>query len=151
MSTTTPTPTPASAGASAVRTKPVWRWRVVDIVVASVIGVAAGLIFMAWGVGYLGPKALLEPLLPGMQGLLDGPWLFAGVLGALIIRKPGAAIYTELLAAHPERAVEKAIRGMLPKNSLARQQMSKLKVYAGPEHPHAAQQPQAYEITKIAQ
>ena len=99
MSTTTPTPTPASAGASAVRTKPVWRWRVVDIVVASVIGVAAGLIFMAWGVGYLGPKALLEPLLPGMQGLLDGPWLFAGVLGALIIRKPGAAIYTELLAA----------------------------------------------------
>src|SRR5207342_870519 len=39
------------------------------------------------------------PLLPGLQGLLDGPWLFAGVLGALIIRKPGAAIYTELLAA----------------------------------------------------
>jgi energy-coupling factor transport system substrate-specific component len=75
------------------------RWRVVDIVVASVIGVASGLIFLAWNVGYLGPSALLEPLLPGLQGLLDGPWLFAGVLGALIIRKPGAAIYTETLAA----------------------------------------------------
>lgn len=99
MSTTTPTPTPAAAGTASNRAKPVWRWRVVDIVVASVIGVAAGLIFMAWGVGYLGPKAILEPLLPGLQGLLDGPWLFAGVLGALIIRKPGAAVYTELLAA----------------------------------------------------
>ena len=75
------------------------RWRVVDIVVASVLGVAAGLIFLAWNIGYLGPKTLLEPLLPGLQGLLDGPWLFAGVLGALIIRKPGAAIYVETLAA----------------------------------------------------
>jgi len=75
------------------------RWRIVDIVVASVLGVAAGLIFLAWNVGYLGPKALLEPLLPGVQGLLDGPWLFAGVLGGLIIRKAGAAIYVELLAA----------------------------------------------------
>ena len=59
--------------------------------------------------------------------------------------------YTELLAAYPERAVEKAIRGMLPKNSLARQQMSKLKVYAGPEHPHQAQRPVPYEISQVAQ
>ena len=59
--------------------------------------------------------------------------------------------YTELLAKHPERAVEKAIRGMLPKNSLARQQLSKLKVYAGPEHPHQAQRPVPYEISQVAQ
>ncbi|MCM3696994.1 ECF transporter S component [Microbacterium oleivorans] len=76
-----------------------FRWRVIDIVVASVLGVASGLIFLLWNIGYLGPKTLLEPLLPGLQGLLDGPWLFAGVLGALIIRKPGAAVYTETLAA----------------------------------------------------
>ena len=59
--------------------------------------------------------------------------------------------YDALLATRPERAVEKAIAGMLPKNKLSRQMLSKLKVYAGPEHPHAAQQPQPFEITQIAQ
>jgi large subunit ribosomal protein L13 len=59
--------------------------------------------------------------------------------------------YVELLEKNPERAVEKAVRGMIPKNSLGRQTMSKLKVYAGPEHPHAAQKPQPFEITQIAQ
>ncbi|MDH5132398.1 MULTISPECIES: ECF transporter S component [unclassified Microbacterium] len=95
----TSTSASASAKSTAVPAHGYLRWRVVDIVVASVLGVAAGLIFLAWNVGYLGPKALLEPLLPGLQGLLDGPWLFAGVLGGLIIRKAGAAIYVELLAA----------------------------------------------------
>lgn len=96
MHASTSASTPVAATPPAPRSL---RWRVVDIVVASVIGVAAGLIFLLWNVGYLGPKAILDPLLPGLQGLLDGPWLFAGVLGALIIRKPGAAIYTETLAA----------------------------------------------------
>ena len=59
--------------------------------------------------------------------------------------------YGDLLATRPERAVEKAVRGMLPKNSLSNTQMSKLKVYAGAEHPHAAQQPQPFEITQVAQ
>ena len=59
--------------------------------------------------------------------------------------------YTEMLATKPTRAVEKAIAGMLPKNSLGRQMMGKLKVYAGPEHPHAAQQPQPYQISQVAQ
>ncbi len=59
--------------------------------------------------------------------------------------------YTELLATHPEKAVEKAVRGMLPKTTLGRQQLTKLKVYAGPEHPHAAQQPKPFEITQVAQ
>ncbi|MDM4764182.1 ECF transporter S component [Galbitalea sp. SE-J8] len=75
------------------------RWRVVDIVVASVLGVASGLIFWAWNAGYQGPSALLEPVLPGLQGLTAGPWLFAGVLGGLVIRRPGAALYVELVAA----------------------------------------------------
>ena len=77
----------------------VWRWRVVDIVVASVIAVACSVVFLLWNVGYEAPSALLKPLLPGLQGLLAGPWLVAGVLGGLIIRKPGAALYTELVAA----------------------------------------------------
>ncbi|MFT4220089.1 MAG: ECF transporter S component [Microbacterium sp.] len=75
------------------------RWRVVDIVVASVVAVACAGVFLLWNVGYEGPSALLAPLLPGVQGLLAGPWLIAGVLGGLIVRKPGAAIYTETVAA----------------------------------------------------
>jgi large subunit ribosomal protein L13 len=59
--------------------------------------------------------------------------------------------YTELLDKHPERAVEKAVAGMLPKNTLGRAQLSKLKVYRGAEHPHAAQQPQPFEITQVEQ
>ena len=94
-STSTPTSTQAPASPPA----PSYRWRVVDIVVASVVGVASGLVFLLWNVAYRGPSALLEPLWPGLQGLLDGPWLFAGVLGALIIRKPGAAVFTEVVAA----------------------------------------------------
>jgi large subunit ribosomal protein L13 len=59
--------------------------------------------------------------------------------------------YGELLEKNPERAVEKAVRGMLPKNSLGRQQLGKLKVYRGAEHPHAAQQPKPFEITQVSQ
>ncbi|WP_226345769.1 50S ribosomal protein L13 [Agilicoccus flavus] len=62
-----------------------------------------------------------------------------------------ATSYTELMAKSPERAVEKAIRGMLPKNSLAREQMRKLKVYAGDTHPHQAQKPVPFEISQVAQ
>jgi large subunit ribosomal protein L13 len=62
-----------------------------------------------------------------------------------------ATSYTELLATHPERAVEKAVAGMLPKNSLGRKQLGKLKVYAGAEHPHASQKPEPYSLKKIAQ
>ncbi|MDQ1551976.1 MAG: large subunit ribosomal protein [Actinomycetota bacterium] len=59
--------------------------------------------------------------------------------------------YAEMLAKHPTRAVEKAVRGMLPKNSIGRTQLTKLKVYAGPEHPHAAQQPKPYTLSQVAQ
>ena len=62
-----------------------------------------------------------------------------------------AVSYASLMDSHPERAVEKAVRGMLPKNSLGRKTLRKLKVYAGPDHPHEAQQPKPYEITQIAQ
>ena len=62
-----------------------------------------------------------------------------------------ATSYEELLAKDPRRAVEKAVRGMLPHNKIGRQQIKKLKVYAGPEHPHQAQQPATYEITQVAQ
>jgi large subunit ribosomal protein L13 len=59
--------------------------------------------------------------------------------------------YEELLTKRPEHAVELAVKGMLPHNKLGRQLIKKLKVYAGAEHPHAAQQPVPFEIKQIAQ
>jgi len=75
-----------------------YRWRVVDIVVASVLGVASGIIFWAWGLAWT-PLSGILAFTPGLEGLLAGGWLFAGVLGGIVIRKPGAAIFTELVAA----------------------------------------------------
>ncbi len=62
-----------------------------------------------------------------------------------------ATPYAQLLERHPEKAVEKAIKGMLPHNTLGRNMLKKLKVYAGPDHPHQAQSPEAYTITQVAQ
>ena len=56
-----------------------------------------------------------------------------------------------LLARDPERVVRLAVRGMLPKNRLGRAMLRKLRVYAGPEHPHAAQKPVPFEISQVAQ
>lgn len=52
----------------------------------------------------------------------------------------------EMLERRPEEVIRKAVKGMLPRNRLARQQLTKLKVYAGPDHPHAAQKPEKLEI-----
>jgi large subunit ribosomal protein L13 len=59
--------------------------------------------------------------------------------------------YGELLDSRPERVIEKAVKGMLPKNTLGRKMLTKLKVYAGPDHPHSAQRPVPFEITQVAQ
>lgn len=59
--------------------------------------------------------------------------------------------YAEILDTRPQLIVEKAVRGMLPKSKLGRQMGSKLKVYAGPTHPHQAQKPVPYEISQVAQ
>ena len=59
--------------------------------------------------------------------------------------------YGELMEKRPDRIVEKAVRGMLPKNSLGRKTLRKLKVYAGPDHPHSAQQPVPFEISQVSQ
>jgi large subunit ribosomal protein L13 len=53
----------------------------------------------------------------------------------------------DMLERRPEEVIRKAVKGMLPRNRLARKQLTKLKVYAGPDHPHAAQQPTPMELT----
>ncbi len=55
----------------------------------------------------------------------------------------------QLRATYPQRIIESAVRGMLPKNRLGRQMFKKLKVYAGPDHPHTAQKPQPLELGKV--
>jgi large subunit ribosomal protein L13 len=59
--------------------------------------------------------------------------------------------YKELLVERPDRAVEKAVRGMLPHTTLGRAMIKKLKVYSGPNHPHQAQSPVPFEITQVSQ
>ncbi|MFZ4896218.1 ECF transporter S component [Plantibacter sp. Mn2098] len=75
------------------------KWRVVDIVVVAVLGVATGLIFWAWNtIGYLWYEGA-NAVTPGFGGIANGVWLLGGVLGGLIIRKPGAALLVELIGA----------------------------------------------------
>lgn len=76
-----------------------YRWRVVDIVVAAVLGVAIGLVFWGWNtIGYAWFGAA-DALTPGLGGIAVGIWLLGGVVGGLVIRKPGAALVVELVAA----------------------------------------------------
>lgn len=93
-----------SSGSSSARTpsrqpRRSLSWRGVDIITAAVLGVACGLIFWIWnGVGGAGYSAF-DAITPGFGGLFNGGWVLAGVVGGLIIRKPGAALFVELLAA----------------------------------------------------
>lgn len=93
MSNHTIEPTTTSTNASL----PVTTWRTVDIVVASTIAVAFGIIFWAWNHLWSWTGGAFAGFPPG-QAFMYGVWLVPAVLGALVIRKPGAAIYTELVA-----------------------------------------------------
>ena len=62
-----------------------------------------------------------------------------------------ATSYQEMREKQPEKIIEKAVKGMMPHNRLSKQQLTKLKVHAGPEHPHAGQNPEVFELTQIAQ
>jgi energy-coupling factor transport system substrate-specific component len=96
MHTSTSASTPVAATPQSPRNL---RWRVVDIVVAAVLGVAIGLVFWAWNtVGYAWFTAM-DGLTPGLGGLAVGIWLIGGVIGGLVIRKPGAALLVEVIAA----------------------------------------------------
>ena len=78
------------------------KWRVLDITVTSVIAVASGVVFWMWDWVCMAPLTLFENITPGFEGLLNGFWLFAGPLAAVIVRKPGAALYAETVAAFLE-------------------------------------------------
>lgn len=75
------------------------RWRVVDMVTAAILGVACGLIFLVWNQVGGAAYTAVDALTPGVGGLVAGIWYIGGVLGGLVIRKPGAAVFVEVLAA----------------------------------------------------
>lgn len=74
------------------------KWRVVDIAVASVVGVASALIYWLWYLITAAPWEVVDAVVPGLAGIFNGAWLFAGPLAAIIVRKPGAALYAEIVA-----------------------------------------------------
>ena len=88
----------ATYGNPAAATMPDTHWRTRDIVVAAVIGVAFGVVFWAWGVLYNGADPLFA-FAPPLKDLMYGVWLMPAVLAPLVIRKPGAALFAEMVAA----------------------------------------------------
>lgn len=79
--------------------------------------------------------------LTGNKALQKEYWRYSGYLGGLKTES-----FQEAMEKHPERIIEHAVKGMLPHNTLGRKQFSKLKVYAGSEHPHAAQNPEKINL-----
>ncbi|MCK5892268.1 MAG: ECF transporter S component [Aeromicrobium sp.] len=82
------------------------RYRTIDLVTIATLAVALGVTFWAWGKAYAGLSGVAVFSYPPSVGLLGGPWLLAGVMGGLIIRRPGAALATEIAAA--------AVSGLVP-------------------------------------
>lgn len=81
-------------------------YRTIDLVTIATLAVALGVTFWAWGKAYAGLSGLAVFSYPPSVGLLGGPWLMAGIVGGLIIRRPGAALATEIAAA--------AVSGLVP-------------------------------------
>ena len=75
------------------------QWRVVDMVTAAILGVACGVIFLVWNQVGGAAYSVIDAATPGFGGLVAGIRLLGGVLGGLVIRKPGAAVFVEVLAA----------------------------------------------------
>ncbi|QGN58726.1 ECF transporter S component [Nostocoides sp. HKS02] len=102
---TTNTPATSADPAAAPRRRsirassPLLGWRTVDLLTVAFLGAAFGIAYWGWGLAYLAPATALGNLFPPLQGLTGGPWLMAGVVGGLVIRRPGAALLCEVIAA----------------------------------------------------
>jgi energy-coupling factor transport system substrate-specific component len=96
----------SSATTSRTTAREAVRYRTIDLVTIATLAVAIGVTFWAWGKAYAGISGLAVFSFPPSVGLLAGPWLLAGVMGGLIIRRPGAALVTEVAAA--------AVSGLVP-------------------------------------
>jgi energy-coupling factor transport system permease protein len=79
--------------------RPLLAFRTVDLVSAAMLGVAFGVVFWAWGLVYNAPSEAMKAIFAPLSGLWYSPWLIAGVVGGLLVRRPGAALITEVVAA----------------------------------------------------
>ncbi|GGL37907.1 ECF transporter S component [Phycicoccus endophyticus] len=84
---------------SITATRPLLGWRTVDILTIAFLGAALGVAFWGWGIFYNGPITALKIGYAPAMGLFTGPWLLAGVIGGLVVRRPGAALFCEVVAA----------------------------------------------------
>jgi len=82
-----------------VASRPLLAFRTVDLVSAAMLGVAFGVVFWAWNLVYAATSGPLDAVLAPLTSILSGPWLLAGVVGGLLIRRPGAALMAEVVAA----------------------------------------------------
>lgn len=85
--------------------RPLLGYRTVDLVTAAMLGVALGVVFWAWSLLYHVPSKALEVLFPPLAAVTYSPWLLAGVVGGLLVRRPGAAVMTEVVAASVEALI----------------------------------------------
>ena len=88
-----------SGRSSIPATRPLLGWRTVDIITVAFLGAAFGVAFWGWGVFYNGPVTALKIGYAPLMGLFVGPWFLAGVVGGLVVRRPGAALFCEVVAA----------------------------------------------------
>lgn len=89
----------STTGRSLTATRPLMGWRTVDILTIAFLGAALGVAFWGWGVFYNGPVTALKIGYAPLMGLFVGPWFLAGVIGGLVVRRPGAALFCEVVAA----------------------------------------------------
>ena len=96
---TTKLHTAATRGPSIRATRPLLGWRTVDLLTVAFLGAAFGIAYWGWGIAYEAPAKALGLAFPPLQGITAAPWLIAGVVGGLVIRRPGAALLCEVIAA----------------------------------------------------
>jgi energy-coupling factor transport system permease protein len=84
---------------SILASRPLMAWRTVDLLTVAFLGVAFGIAYWGWGLAYQAPGNALAAVFPPLQGIVGAPWLMAGVVGGLVVRRPGAALFCELIAA----------------------------------------------------
>lgn len=94
-------PAPARRG-TILASRPLMGWRTVDLLTVAFLGVAFGVAYWAWSLAYQAPSNALAAAFPPLQGITGAPWLMAGVVGGLVVRRPGAALFCELIAATVE-------------------------------------------------